>query len=75
VLPHVGGGLDTPRSKLKTDYEFFQALHKLGQRSARRFLDEHFDAIGQRSTMALHAEATKDRSPVVPAKSRNPVNN
>jgi NTE family protein len=51
VLPHVGGGLDTPRSKLKTDYEFFQTLHKLGQRAARRFLDEHFDAIGRNSTM------------------------
>jgi NTE family protein len=57
VLPHVGGGLDTPRSKLKTDYEFFQTLQKLGQRAARRFLDEHFDAIGERSTMGLRAGA------------------
>jgi NTE family protein len=57
VLPHVGGGLDTPRSKLKTDYEFFQTLQKLGQRAARRFLDEHFDAIGERSTMGLKAGA------------------
>jgi NTE family protein len=68
VLPHVGGGLDTPRSKLKTDYEFFQTLHKLGQRAARRFLDEHFDAIGQRSTMSSRSEAQKDLPAVVPAK-------
>jgi NTE family protein len=51
ALPHVGGGFDSPRTKLKTDYEFFQTLHKLGQRAARRFLDEHFDAIGERSTL------------------------
>jgi NTE family protein len=62
VLPHVGGGLDTPRSKLKTDYKFFQTLHKIGQRAARRFLDEHFDAVGERSTMTRRPDA------VVPAK-------
>ena len=61
VLPHVGGGFDTPRSKLKTDYAFFQTLHKLGQRAARRFLDAHFDAIGERSTLDLRAEAAAEK--------------
>ena len=61
VLPHVGGGLDTPRSKLKTDYESVQTLHKLGLRAARRFLDEHFDAVGERSTLDLRMEATAEK--------------
>ena len=61
VLPHVGGGFDTPRSKLKTDYAFFQVLRRLGQRAARRFLEEHFDAIGARSTLDLRAEAEAEK--------------
>ncbi|MPZ59327.1 MAG: patatin-like phospholipase family protein [Rhizobiales bacterium] len=61
VLPHVGGGFDTPRSKLKTDYEFFQTLHKLGRRAARRFLDEHFDAVGERSTLDLRPEEAAEK--------------
>jgi NTE family protein len=32
-------------------------LHAGGRRAARRFLDEHFDDIGQRSTLDLRAEA------------------
>jgi NTE family protein len=59
VLPHVGGGFDSPRSKLKTDFDFFQTLHKLGQRAGRRFLDEHFDAIGERGTLSLRTEAAQ----------------
>jgi NTE family protein len=49
---------DTPstRDTLKTDYEYFETLHKLGQRATRRFLDAHFDDIGRRSTIDL-AEA------------------
>jgi NTE family protein len=61
VLPHIGGGFDTPRSKLKTDYEFFQTLRRLGQRAGRRFLDEHFDAIGRRSTLDLRSEAKAEK--------------
>jgi len=57
VLPHIGGGFEAPRSKLKTDYAFFQTLHKLGARAARRFLDEHFAAIGERSTFAARVDA------------------
>jgi NTE family protein len=44
-------------TKLSTDYDFFRMLHAGGRRAARRFLDEHFDDIGQRSTFDLPAEA------------------
>lgn len=44
-------------SKLKTDFEFLDLLRRAGQRAARRFLDQHFDDIGQRSTLDL-AEAS-----------------
>jgi len=43
--------------KLSTDYEFFEMLHLSGKRAARRFLDEHFDDIGVRSTVDFAAEA------------------
>jgi NTE family protein len=42
--------------KLNTDFEFFELLHKLGQRAARRFLDAHYDDIGRRSTIDLRME-------------------
>ena len=41
------------RSNLSRDYEFFEMLHKLGQGAAQRFLDAHFDDIGQRGTIGL----------------------
>jgi NTE family protein len=44
------------RSTLKTDYEYFETLHKLGQRATRRFLDAHFDDIGRRSTIDFPAK-------------------
>jgi NTE family protein len=44
-------------TKLSTDYEFFCMLQAAGRRAARRFLDEHFDDIGVRSTFDLRAEA------------------
>jgi NTE family protein len=44
-------------SKLTTDYDFFEMLRVSGKRAARRFLDEHFDDIGVRSTVDLLAEA------------------
>ena len=40
-------------SKLNTGFEFFELLQKLGQRATRRFLDAHFDDIGQRSTIGI----------------------
>ena len=45
---HVGA-----RSTLKTDYELFEMLRKLGQRATRRFLDAHFDDIGRKSTIDM----------------------
>ncbi len=44
-------------TKMLTDYDFFLMLHTAGRRAARRFLDEHFDDIGVRSTFDLRAEA------------------
>lgn len=54
VMTDLGETLGA-RSKLSNDYEFFERLHKLGQRAARRFLDAHFDDIGRRSTIDLPA--------------------
>jgi NTE family protein len=47
----------TAGSKLKSDYDFFEMLHKGGRRAARNFLTAHFDDIGVRSTVDLAAEA------------------
>jgi len=43
------------RSRLNTEYGYFDKLRKRGRRAARRFLDMQFDGIGRRST--LHAGA------------------
>jgi len=43
--------------RLKTDYDFFEMLHRAGRRAARRFLDEHFDDIGARSTIEEKTKA------------------
>ncbi len=43
-------------TRLKTDFDFFSRLHRAGRRAARRFLDRHFDDIGQRSTLDLVKE-------------------
>ncbi len=47
------GGLGTRlagSSKMKTDFDFLELLHRAGQRAARKFPDQHFDAIGYAST-------------------------
>ena len=46
----------TAASKLSNDYEFFEMLRDNGRRAARRFLDEHFDHIGVKSTVDLRTE-------------------
>jgi len=54
------GGLGTrlaASSKMKTDYDFFELLHRAGIRAAKKFLDNHFDDIGRRSTIDLAAES------------------
>jgi NTE family protein len=56
VLDRFGTHFDTS-SRLSTDYDFFDMLHLSGKRAARRFLDEHFDEIGVKSTVDLGAEA------------------
>jgi NTE family protein len=56
VLDRFGTHFDA-FSKLSTDYDFFKMLCVSGQRAARRFLDEHFDDIGVKSTVDLRAEA------------------
>jgi NTE family protein len=50
VMPDIGENFD-PHSRLNNDFDFFERLHKLGQRAMRRFLDTHFDDIGARSTI------------------------
>jgi NTE family protein len=43
-------------TKLANDYDFFALLRDSGRRAARRFLEEHFDDIGVKSTVDLRAE-------------------
>ena len=59
----------TPASRLNTDFDFFEMLHRAGRRAARRFLDTHFDDIGIRSTIDLRADmrAEHDELPVLAA--------
>jgi NTE family protein len=52
----------TADSKLNSDFDFFQSLHKGGRKAARNFLSEHFDDIGKRSTIDLGAEAKAERA-------------
>jgi NTE family protein len=44
-------------SKMKTDYDFFELLHRAGMRAGKKFLDRHFDDIGQRSSIDVAAES------------------
>jgi NTE family protein len=48
-------------TKLRNDYQSFDLLRKLGHRSARRFLDAHYDDIGVRSSIDLKAEVYSER--------------
>jgi NTE family protein len=52
----------TPASRLNTDFDFFEMLHRAGRRAARRFLDHHFDDIGVRSTIDLREEMRAEGS-------------
>jgi NTE family protein len=61
VLDRFGTHFDS-FSRLSTDYDFFDMLHVNGKRAARRFLDEHFDDIGVKSTVDLRAEAQAERA-------------
>jgi NTE family protein len=50
VMPDSGESFG-PDSRLNNDFDFLARLHKLGERAARRFLDSHFEDIGERSTI------------------------
>jgi NTE family protein len=54
-MPDLGETFE-PHSRLNNDFDFFERLHKLGGRATRRFLDGHFDDIGERSTLDDTAE-------------------
>ena len=56
VLEPVGTPFDSV-GKMSTDYDYFEMLRVNGKRAARRFLDDHIDDIGVRSTVDLRAEA------------------
>ena len=61
VLPHAGNGADASRSRVKTDYAYFDSLRKVGERAAQRFLAAHFDAIGERATLDLRQATEAER--------------
>ncbi len=50
ALTPLGFGVD-----LNTDLSFFEDLFTTGRKAADRWLDEHFDALGERSTVDLGA--------------------
>jgi NTE family protein len=60
VLEGLGEQLSSA-SKLRTDFESFGLLRKLGQRAARRFLDAHYGQIGSESSVDLAAEIKNNR--------------
>ncbi|QEQ97862.1 patatin-like phospholipase family protein [Neptunomonas concharum] len=45
-------------SKLNAEWSFLTHLRDIGRASAKRFLDEHFDSLGMRSTLDLRKEFT-----------------
>jgi NTE family protein len=55
-LGELGKRLESS-TRLKTDYDFFDLLFRAGQRAGRRFLEQHFDDIGERSSLDDTAEA------------------
>ena len=65
-LGFVGKKL-TPQSRLNTDFDFFETLHRAGRRAGRRFLDQHFDDIGVRSTIDLRDEMRAEGDEGMPA--------
>jgi NTE family protein len=52
------------RGTLKTEYEYFEMLRKLGQRATRRFLDAHYHDIGRRGTIGMTAQPQPQPEPV-----------
>lgn len=42
-------------SKVNAEWGFLEKLHDVGQRAAKDWVDEHFDSIGERSTVDLRS--------------------
>ncbi len=57
----------TAESRLNIDFDFFEMLHRAGRRAGRRFLDQHFDDIGVRSTIDLRDEMKPAQDETMPA--------
>jgi len=53
-------------SRLNTDFDFFEMLHRAGRRAGRRFLDQHFEDIGVRSTLDLRGEMRAEHDEEMP---------
>ena len=60
VLEGLGERLSSS-SKLRNDFESLELLRKIGQRAARRFLDQHYDDVGVRSSVDLTTEVYSER--------------
>jgi NTE family protein len=60
VLEGLGERLSSS-TKLRNDFQSLELLRKLGQRSARRFLDAHYGDIGVRSSVDLKTEVYSER--------------
>lgn len=60
VLEGLGEQLSSS-SKLRNDFQSLDLLRKIGKRSARRFLDTHFDDIGVRSSVDFKTEVYSER--------------
>jgi NTE family protein len=56
----------TPESRLNTDFDFFETLHRAGRRAGRRFLDAHFADIGVRSTIDLREQMRAEKDDAMP---------
>lgn len=52
-------------SRMKANWAFFGRLFEMGRAAGERFLEMHFDAVGERSTLDL--EAAFDGDPISPA--------
>lgn len=59
-LIHAGHDIESlsASSKMNAEWSFLQKLHGLGREWADAWLDEHFDALGKRSTFALDSMFT-----------------
>lgn len=48
-------------SKMNAGWDFFQYLHDVGYKTAGRWIDQHFDAIGKRSTINIRGKFLRGR--------------